>query len=280
MNTKTPSFCYIAPTKYLNFTTASTTHLLLAHIVEKDEEYAEYYKRRSLVGDSITMDCSSYELKVPYSPDKLFELGKKCGADTIVLPDYPFAPCSKTIEAAEKYIDLFNNNGFKTFFVPQSKVGDLDDWIRGYQWASNNPKIDVIGMSILGIPNALPQINPAFSRVVMSHLLIDRNLFNFEKTHHFLGLNSGPALEIPSLIAMNVLDTIDSSGPIWSAILGHSYTYEADSFQSVSKIKLPVNFNQPLTKDEVTIDRIKHNIKLTERVMNSQIRYSVWYAQE
>ena len=278
--TKSPSFCYITPTSLLDFTTASKTHLVLAHLVDADEEYAAFYKTRSEAGDFIMCDNSAYELKEPYSPEKLVELGRKCGAHAIVLPDYPFQPAQVTINAAQNFISVFKNAGFKTFFVPQSKRGDLEDWIRAYVWATNQPDIDIIGFSILGIPNALDKVDPSYARVVMTQILIDRGVFNKNKHHHYLGLNSGPALENPSLIRMGVIDTIDSSGPVWAAVMGHEYTRNADSFQQTSKLKAPVQFNLPRPKDKATLERIKHNIALTQSLFEGDQTMQPWYAVE
>lgn len=274
-----PSFCYITPTSYLDFTTASQTHLVLAHLIDHDQVYSDFYKRLSDQGHFIMMDNSAYELKEPYSPERLIELGNKCGAHAIVLPDYPFKPAQVTIDAAKQFIPAFKAAGFKTFFVPQSAKGDQEDWINAYRWAADQDDIDIIGMSILGIPNAIDKIDPSYARVVMTQILIDRGLFNHSKHHHYLGLNAGPALEIPSLLRMNVINTIDSSGPVFSAILGHAYTAEADSFLQIKKPKLPVDFAMPMTKDKATIERIKHNIAMTQALFtNTEV--STWYANE
>ena len=48
---------------------------------------------------------------------------------------------------------------------------------------------------------------------------------------------------------MNALDTIDSSGPVWAAITGHEYSIDTDSLQAVSKIKMPVDFDYPYSKN-------------------------------
>lgn len=281
MNIKTPEFCYIAPIEYLHYTEASNSHLVLAHLADTNQQYANFYKKLSKSGTQrIIMDNSAYELKEPYDTDKLISLGHKCGADTIVLPDYPFQTSDVTIKAAEKYVGDFRKDGFHTFFVPQSETGDVDDWYKGYAWAVEHADIDVIGMSILGIPNALPHIHPSYARVVMTQNLINDGLFDFDKHHHYLGLNAGPGLEIPSLLRMGALDSIDSSGPVWSAILGHQYTTDADSLQTVSKLKMPVNFHHPYTKDDATIARIDHNIKLTNDLFDTSNDVSTWYAQE
>ena len=276
----TPDFCFITPTAYLDrFAAQTKRHLVLAHLVDRDATYREFYRHRGECGDYIMMDNSAYELLEPYSPDKLLHLAGQCGASAIVLPDYPFQPAEKTVEAAEKFAPIFADAGYHNFFVPQSKRGDTDDWIAAYEYASDNPLIDIIGMSILGIPNALPAIDPAYARVVMTQLLQDRGIFS-EKAHHYLGLNSGPRLEIPSLLRMDALTSIDSSGPVWAGILGHSYTFDADSFQQVSKLKMPVDFNLPLSKDAVTLNRIQHNIDLTLSLFVGSNDNSVWYAHE
>jgi hypothetical protein len=266
-----PAFCIIAPTAYLNeYATQSTTHLTLAHLVDTDASYAGFYKARSTeCGDRIIMDCSAFELGESYAPDKLVVLGKRCGAHAIVLPDYPFCISDKTIQSAVNLATQVKEAGFATMFVPQSKTNDIEDWIAGYEWAANNDNIDIIGMSILGIPNAIPHIHIAYARVVMTQILIERGLFNFNKYHHYLGLNSGPGLEIPSLIQMGALDSCDSSGPVWAGILGHEYTQNADSLQSVSKVKAHVEFDYPMVKDKQTLERIQHNINLTLKLLDN-----------
>lgn len=280
MTKRAPEFCYIAPTEYLEFTTVSSTHLTLAHLVDVDAVYASHYKAVSDLGDYIIMDNSAYELKESFDANKLIELGHACGANAIVLPDYPFHKSDITIKAAEQLIGDIKKDGFDTFFVPQSEPDELDDWLYAYEWAANNPDIDIIGMSILGIPNAIPAVAPSFARVVMTQILLERGMFQDDKHHHYLGLNSGPALEIPSLLRMGVLDSIDSSGPIWAGILGHTYTTDADSFQQCSKLKMPVNFNYPLTRDAPTLKRIQHNIDLTQTLFSGAINNNPWYAQE
>ncbi len=258
----TPEFCIITPTAYLEkYASQSTMHLVLAHLVDQDPNYAEFYTGR---GEYKIMDNGAFELGESYAPDKLLELGQKCSAHAIVLPDYPFKPARRTISASLEVIDEIRIEHFHTMFVPQSEVGNLEDWVNAYTWAAENDDIDIIGMSILGIPNALPHIPAAYARVVMTQILIDRGLFNFNKYHHYLGLNAGPALEIPPLIKMNAMDSMDSSGPVWAALFGHEYTHNSDSYQSVSKVKAPVQFDYPMTTDDVTRRRIQYNIRLTQ----------------
>lgn len=274
-----PSFCFITPISYLEqFATMSKRHLVLAHLVDSSLTYSNFYRDRSLAGDYIMMDNSAYELHEPYSPDRLIDLANQCGAHAIVLPDYPFQAAQVTIDAAEEFAPQFKAAGFHTFFVPQSQRGDLDDWLRAYDYAAESKLIDIIGMSILGIPNALPAIDPAYARVVMAAMLKDRGQFA-NKAHHFLGLNAGPGLEIPSLLRMNALTSIDSSGPVWAGIHGHHYTNECDSLQTVKKLKSVVDFRVPASKDTATLQRILSNcIQTNDLFKNTEV--ADWFAKE
>lgn len=270
-----PSFCFITPISYLKeYGTSSNTHLVLAHIVDTNDEYASYYKNRGEHGDLIICDNGAFELGESYSPTELVRLGKKCNANVIVLPDYPGQHQSKTIQAAEKVIDEIQDAGFKTMFAPQAEIGDLEGWIAAYLWAANNPDVDMIGMSILAIPNALPHIPKAYARVVMTQLLESRRIFNHDKHHHYLGLNAGPNIEIPSLILSGHLDTCDSSNPIWCALNGLWYDTETMDCMTQKKSWLPhVNFFIEYNKCEEEHAGIKHNIEITQDIFTNPKDY-------
>lgn len=262
-----PQFCIITPTAYLEqYAIQSTTHLVLAHLVDIDDTYAAFYKARSEAGDRLIMDNGAFELGESYAPNKLIELAHKCGAHALVLPDYPFQPAEKTIQAAEALIPQVVDAGFATFFVPQSQTGDLEDWIAAYTWASDNPNIDIIGMSILGVPNAIPEIPTAYARVVMSTILADRGIFG-QKHHHYLGLNAGPNVEIPALLKLGLLDTCDSSNPVWCGINGIRYNETLSDWMGVQKkylreVDFKEHFANPDKKAHIH-EAIQHNISLT-----------------
>jgi hypothetical protein len=258
---KNPQFCIITPTAYLEkYASQSSMHLVLAHLVDTDDKYADFYANRS---EFKIMDNGAFELGESYNPEKLIELGKKCKANAIVLPDYPFQPGQKTVDAASALIPAVKSAGFQTMFVPQSETGDWRDWVETYSWASFNSDIDIIGMSILGIPNALNKVPAAYARVVATCLLQQMNNFNFTKYHHYLGLNAGPALEIPALINLGALDSCDSSGPVWAGICGQMYTKATESYSPSRKISKHVDFNYPMVKDRYVLEAIQNNIDLT-----------------
>ena len=163
-----------------------------------------------------------------YPSDQLVEMGKKVKANYIVMSDYPNEHSQVTIDAAIKLHKPFKDNGFCTFFCPQSQINDFDDLVHAFKWASENPEIvDYIGVSILAIPNAYGvekgnKLQRFVSRSMFMHTLrqegiLDRIKENGQKIH-MLGMVDGPN----EIILMNpfkgYIDTWDSSAAIWAGL--------------------------------------------------------------
>ena len=219
------------------------------------------------------MDNGAFELGGSYEPERLISLGQMCGADAIVLPDYPFQPAEVTVQAAEKWAAVIKDAGFRTMFVPQSETGDINGWTSGYVWASGNGDIDIIGMSILGIPNAMPHIPVPYARVVMTQVLQSQGLFA-NKYHHYLGLNASPNVELPSLILMEALNSCDSSNPVWTGINGLKYNLTCDSYLPVSKKYIrEVDFDEHMSKKLHIHQAIQHNVDVTLDIFADPRKY-------
>ena len=135
-------FCHISPTAYLHdYTVQNGAHLLLAHLVEQDQQYADYYANLN-DGKVKIMDNSAFEMfkqnRPMYDSSKLIEMGQRCGADVIVMSDYPKENWMKTVDAASDMIPALKDAGFGTFFVPQSTLGDLNGVLKSFDWLLAN----------------------------------------------------------------------------------------------------------------------------------------------
>jgi hypothetical protein len=234
-------FAHISPTAYLpKYTKDNGAHLILAHLVEEDPTYRDFYARMSNREYKI-MDNSAFEmfkLGLPmYEPGKLIEMGNACQADCIVLSDYPKQPSYVTVNAAKKLIPEFKASGFDTFFVPQSELGDMHDLVNAIEWALHNPDINLIGLSILSTPIACGVDETTFeggkrsdaykmqrylSRLAVFRELEKRNLLTnlAKKRFHCLGMVDGPK-EIDLLREYHeFIFTWDSSAAVWAGING------------------------------------------------------------
>lgn len=228
-------FCHITPTPYLDlFASGRSHHLVLAHLVEEDEQYAKWYANMPRdENTTVIMDNSAFEMykqgKPMYSSGKLVEMGHKVGADYIVMSDYPGEPARKTIEAAIQLAPRFRENGFGTFFVPQAEIGNVEGVLDSFAWAATAPEVDYIGVSILTAPNMFGvekgnNLQRFLSRWKLMQLLEQRGtlekIAEYGKKVHFLGMVDGPN-EI-NLVArwLEYIDTWDSSAAVWAAMCG------------------------------------------------------------
>ena len=261
-------FCHISPTAYLPaFTRTNGSHLLLAHLVESDETYRNFYANLD-DGCFKIMDNSAFEMykqgRPMYPTNKLLEMGKACKADMIVLSDYPGEPGQKTIDAAKKTALKYKDAGFETFFVPQSKVGDFDDYMDCMEWALDEatkpePIIDRIGLSILGCPNAYGvekdnKLQRYLSRYAILKELDNRQVWEREHINifHCLGMVDGPKeIELLSPWA-DFIASWDSSAAVWAGLNNVRFDNSPTGLVN-GKFELEVDFD---LKGNLTVDQI------------------------
>lgn len=257
-------FCFIAPKSGFSIIENEHVHLVLAHLLEKDEEYCSFYRRLSDRGDYIIMDNSAFELyqqKKPMFPaDKLISLGKSVGATTIVLPDYPNQHSGVTEKSGKYYAPMFKAEGFQTMFVPQSRFADLNDYINCFMRAIQNPLFDYIGVSIIGVPNAMgvspnDKLQRFLSRWHLLNLIgncsYDSKVSMIKKLH-FLGMTDGPN-EIKLVQKYhNLIYSWDSSSAIWAGCCGVLYD-DSPTGLLTGKIEFPVDFNIAMSDNCISI---------------------------
>ena len=265
------NFCHISPTKYLDNFKGRPVHLVLAHLVETDEEYTKFYAAESK-NSTIILDNSAFEMykqgRPMYPSEKLIEMGEKVNADYIVMSDYPGQTGIKTIEAAEKMGPELRAAGFKTFFVPQAEIGDIEDLLNGFRWASLSEHVDYIGISILAVPNAygVERDNKLqrfmarwkFMRELLDHgILMDIKLNG--KKIHFLGMVDGPnEIDLVSHY-LPFIDTWDSSAGVWAGINDIAFDNSPTGLVN-GKLETEVDFSHEIADNgqiELALDNCK-----------------------
>lgn len=265
-------FCHIAPTAYLNtFCSGRSFHLTLAHLIETDDRYNAFYNdQKANHNCTIIMDNSAFEMykqgREMYPSDKLIEMGNKIQADYIVMSDYPGQPASVTIEKAMEMAPVLKQAGFGTFFVPQSKEGDLQDYLDAFEWAARFPElVDYVGVSILGAPlafgvekgNKLQRFTSRWKimRMLRERGTLDRLLDNGQKIH-FLGMVDGPnEIELVSEFH-DYINTWDSSAGVWLGLDGRTFDGSPTGlidgkFEKEVDFNLPYAYNVPLLESAV-----------------------------
>ena len=267
-------FCHITPTPFLEkFVPNYKTQLVLAHLIEEDERYTEFYRKFNGVK---IMDNSAFEMykqgKPMFSPGRLIAMGQKVNADYIVMSDYPDDDPSTTIKAAEDQAPTFKKEGFGTFFCPQSKIGDLEGLISAFAWAANSSLVDYIGFSILNIPNAYGveqdnKLQRYLSRLKFTIELDKRGVLsqivNNGKKIHFLGMVDGPnEIELMDFNGYaECIDTWDSSCAVWYGLNGIKFDTSPTGAVN-GKFEKEVDFN--LTEGDT--ESVKFNLAYIDKL--------------
>lgn len=274
-------FCHIAPTDFLELVKGRTHHLTLAHLVDTSEDYTEFYKDQNCVN---IMDNSAFEMykqgKPMLTPMKVLEMAQRIKANYVVLSDYPGEHSSKTIQAAIDLAPLFRSWGFGTFFVPQSNIGDKEDLINAFDWASTSRHVNYIGVSILGVPNAYGvekgnKLQRFVARFMFMQELLDRGILDRirrnKKKIHFLGMVDGPN-EIRLMEPYReYIDTWDSSAGVWLGLNGRTFDGSPTGIID-GKFEKEVDFD--LEQADVSIDNYnlaKYNIDYIDSIVTKYL---------
>ena len=286
-------FCHIAPTDFLDLVKNRSHHLTLAHLVDTSEEYTAFYKDQIYRDQNCAnimdnSDCAMYKQGKPMlTPMKVLEMAQRIKANYVVLSDYPGEHSSKTIQAAINLAPLFRSNGIRTFFVPQSMIGDKEDLINAFDWASTSKHVDYIGVSILGVPNAYNvekgnKLQRFVARFMFMQELYDRGILDRirrnKKKIHFLGMVDGPN-EIRLMEPYReFIDTWDSSAGVWLGLNGRTFDSSPTGIID-GKFEKEVDFD--LKQSDVSIDNYnlaKYNIDyidgIVTKYLNDDLRYS------
>jgi hypothetical protein len=258
-------FGYIAPVEYLDLIPESADfHLILAHLL-KDKKYAAFYKEKADRGDVIICDNGAFEFKRSLDPEPLMKLIKDSGVKPtyVVAPDYPFEPWSVTYDSTVAFIEMAKDEDYKIMAVPQSEKGNYKGWLECYKRLSRLDGVEVIGMSILGIPNAFCELTGtddiATNRIFATAYMLENGMVDSSVSHHYLGLGDGPR-EILTQRALGVMDTNDSSSPFWHGIHGILLDDSATGLVD-GKSKIEVDFHIEKKKVNRSVDNKKMSVE-------------------
>lgn len=269
-------FGYICPIPHLEeyVPQSATFHLCLAHLLDQPD-YVDFYRKRQQRGDYILMDNSAYELGAGIDAEQLIDMVEQSQIqiNAIVAPDYPGKHSDYTIESLNHFVDVVDKRhpDWSIMGVPQSEVGDFEDWLDCYYYMSDSEIVDLIGMSILGIPNACCHITGtndiSTNRIWATQYLLkhdpDHMKYGTSRNwHHYLGCGSPREYIHQKLLGL--MDSTDSSSPIWHGLNGIRYDDSATALIQ-GKTSLAVDFNNVVFEHDP--EDIYYNINEIEQFL-------------
>ena len=290
------NFCHIAPIPHLDIVSGAAAHLALAHLVQTSDEYTDFYKNeKKEFKSTIILDNSAFEMykqgRPMYDSVQLISMAQRIGADYVVMSDYPNQQGSKTIKAAEAMAPLLKEEGFGTFFCPQSKIADTEDLFASFNWAATSPLVDYIGVSILNIPNAYGvekgnKLQRFVSRFMFMQDLHDSGILDNARVNgkkiHLLGMLDGPnEIRLMSQFA-EYINTWDSSAAIWYGLHAGKQFDGSPTGILEGKYEEEVDFNYVSTgRNVLTAKMNKETIdELIQNYLPDSIQDDDWFVTE
>jgi len=203
----------IAPTTLLSRYATGDYHLCLAHLVNSDKQYADFYRTRANAGDHVILDNSVIELGQPMFFSDLQRAIDKIHPVEFVLADFPREPTA-TLHWAEEY--GFTLKGLypemKLMAVPQWTKQKLpSEWLYNYNQLEELSCIDSIG---------IPKFLGKHRTMVCEEL---SHMRNPKWEHHLLGTWGNP-IEVKDLAEQfDWLRGVDSKAPVRAGLAGVAF---------------------------------------------------------
>ena len=219
----------IAPVPLLERYGAITDyHLVLTHLVLRDNYYTQFYQRRKRKGDYLILDNSLIELGEAMSISDVLRAAELVQPDEIVLPD-KFKDGPATLELIKQTLkELPKDLPYKLMAVPQGK--DLHEWLECYNEILNLERIQVIG---------IPKVTQTYTigRAGLTTLLSQKNIIDHGRDYHLLGVWENP-FEIALQARHYWIRGVDTSIAVLCGQLGIAFDFQRGLLISRPEIKL------------------------------------------
>ena len=206
---------FIAPTYLLHDQGElwGTYHLVLAQVCLSDPAYLDFYRRRSVSGDTIILDNGAYELSEGISADQLLKVAHDLLPSVVVIPDVRFSRRA-TFQRAQHTIPTLRNPKWKLMAVPQAPLDDFDEYVRS---VSELSQLD--GVDMIGIYPETDQYFPLRGRPALLETLERMGLIHPQLGYHMLGMNER-LHEVAELAKFPYVVGIDSAKPVVYGLYG------------------------------------------------------------
>lgn len=149
----------IVPTAYLELTQHGDYFMALAHLVGKDKDYTEFFKRQSAKGAYVVLDNGVIEGD-QQNIESICQKALMIGAQEIILPDI-FLDGDATLESSMLALEYVKKNHptLKTMVVPQGN--SIEEWL-GCASLMLEWEVDCIG-----IPKVLTKLGGRDARLLV-----------------------------------------------------------------------------------------------------------------
>lgn len=247
---------FITPTKHIKDLGSKSDFILaLSHLIDLKEEN-EYEKAVKEANLPIYLDNGLFENHTPEGIETLIKKTLKIKAKIFFAPDTLYNK-KETAYALEDAIGLSKTLGVAAVVQAETK----EEWLDFYRELCLDPRVSLIGLSILAIPYVY-KMPIAESRIECMKDMLKMNIPH--KSCHLLGL--GDSLKDVIFAKENCpwIKSHDSSSAVWNAFQGKKILENGDVEGGKTPIK--VDFSYKETSQE-KIDLAYRNIEVYRKLI-------------
>ena len=259
---------FISPTSLVEqYGNQGDIHLVLSHLLD-EENVNDYEAKLRLSGKPLFLDNGLYENKTPEGVESLIKKALRIDAEYFFAPDFLYdreateKSIDTTWEAIEKHKSQLGRFS-KTKLAAVVQADNDTDYIESYKKFVADPRISLIGLSILSVPKSFQRRSPStteISRLRMTALSILNELPQ-HKDSHLLGAGSSYEDVAYAEVFCPWVVSHDSSSAVWNGIQGKKINIGNLSVEG-GKTPIPVDFDWDESLSEQQQENIQHNINI------------------
>lgn len=249
----------IVPVPHLSLVKGRKFHLILAHMVQQNDRYRDFYKQEARDGATIILDNSSYELGDAWAtPEDLVRIYESLESKNVYLMCPEVAFKGEETEIAVKDFTSHLKEGILTFGTIHGT--SYDEICQCYYKVSN--LVDYVGFSYriwcedLAVPYPNKTVGRALMRISLLKRLFENNLILEKKPHHLLGLS-----EPQELVVQSKYSWIKSCDSSTAFIHGkNKVIFRERGLEGTERLEERLNFDETVENPNL-VEIIKHNIR-------------------
>jgi len=230
-------------------------HYCLAHLLDQNEEYANFFFQRKEADDYIIMDNSLHELGEAYDRSRLIYLVNELKPNEFIVPDV-WEDYTQSVVNAKEWSKINLPKEVTKVAVVQAK--SYEEAMKCYQtYKDLGYKKIAFSYGASYYNDVYPHINSDFGKAmgrlwVINSLYKDRVISKKDRIHL---LGTAMPFEFKFYNEMPFIESIDTSNPIMAALEGTKYTDGQHP-----KPKLNMNEVQAWPLEKIDVDLVHYNV--------------------
>ena len=262
---------FITPTSYLEkYASQGDIYLALAHLIDDEgqNDYARFHRREALKGRRVILDNGLFE-GAQVSTDSLLQRARAINASVVCAPDILYDSAG-TIKEFKQFIRAKQELGLVCEVMGIPQADNPADWWECYRYFDLSKDCDLIGLSILAVPQSFGELVGGRDQITASRVHLIRELYAHTS---LLGRRSTPChlrglgesyedIQLANQLMPSIVSNDTSSAFVHGM---YGVRYRDDGTWDGGKIREKLDFDLPAA-EEYDHKAIQHNLNIAKKV--------------